>query len=84
MTDTASSIALPDMRGSGECVSPARKAGPAYLVIVARDQPDLLRHLRQAFSECAAVEVIMDRRSGEPDFRDRHFLIIPQPVLVQS
>jgi hypothetical protein len=35
-----------------------------YLIIVAREQFDLLRHLRQTFEGVDQVEVVLDRRHG--------------------
>ena len=37
---------------------------PRYLIVVARDQPDLWRHLRQSFGELRGVDVVLDRRHG--------------------
>ena len=36
-----------------------------YLLIVARDQPDLWRYLKDDFTGDDKVEVILDRRRGE-------------------
>ncbi len=36
-----------------------------YLLIVARNQPDLWRYLKDNFAEDGKVEVILDRRRGE-------------------
>jgi len=36
-----------------------------YLLIVARNQPDLWRYLKQNFAGDEKVEVILDRRRGE-------------------
>jgi len=35
-----------------------------YLIVVARDQPDLWRHLRQSVGEIKGVDVVLDRRHG--------------------
>ncbi|HSB71168.1 MAG TPA: hypothetical protein VLT62_17720 [Candidatus Methylomirabilis sp.] len=37
---------------------------PRVLVVVARDQPDLWRHLIRDFGRYKHVEVILDRRHG--------------------
>jgi len=39
-------------------------ARPRYLIVVARDQPDLWRHLRKSFGELKGVDVVLDRRHG--------------------
>jgi hypothetical protein len=36
------------------------------IFVVARDRPDLYRYLSQTFAEADNVQVILDRRSGEP------------------
>ena len=36
------------------------------IFVVARDRPDLFRYLSQTFAEADNVQVILDRRSGEP------------------
>ena len=36
----------------------------SYLIVVARDQPDLLRHLKQRLAGFDGVEVVLDRRQG--------------------
>lgn len=35
-----------------------------YLIVVARDQPDLWRHLRQSLTGLEGVDVVLDRRQG--------------------
>ena len=63
---------IPDLAQDGDAGSaittlPAgqmRTDRTRYLVIVARDQPDLLRHLKQTLTEFNGVEVILDRRHG--------------------
>jgi hypothetical protein len=37
---------------------------PRYLIVVARDQPDLWRHLRKSVGELKGVDVVLDRRHG--------------------
>ncbi len=41
-----------------------RAAGPGYLIIVARDRPELLSHLRAALVDWPDAEVLADRRYG--------------------
>lgn len=36
------------------------------IFVVARDRPDLYRYLSQTFAEADNVQVILDRRTGEP------------------
>ncbi len=63
---------IPDLAQSGNAGSASttlvagqlRTDRARYLVIVARDQPDLLRHLKQTLTEFHGVEVILDRRHG--------------------
>jgi hypothetical protein len=55
--------------------SPDGHAGRPWIIVVARDQPDLYAHLVQAFSRDDKVEVVLDRRRGlsrnPPDMADR-------------
>ena len=37
---------------------------PRCLIVVARDQPDLWRHLRQSVGDVKGVDVVLDRRHG--------------------
>jgi hypothetical protein len=37
---------------------------PRYLIVVARDQPDLWRHLRKSVGELKGVDIVLDRRHG--------------------
>jgi hypothetical protein len=50
-------------------------AGRPWIIIVARDQPDLFEHLIRAFSRDEKVEVVLDRRRGlsrnPPEMADR-------------
>ena len=56
-------------RGSGGFPHPRQKESPAkmvrYLLIVARNQPDLCHYLKNNFAGDEKVEVILDRRRGE-------------------
>ncbi len=61
MNRTTVGAPVTEGRGSGE-VNPGRRRG--YLVIVARDRPDLLRHLRKALADWPDAEVVSDRRYG--------------------
>ncbi len=49
--------------------------GRPWIVVVARDQPDLYAHLVRAFARDDKVEVVLDRRRGlsrnPPDMADR-------------
>lgn len=45
---------------TGKSVTPR----PRYVIVVARDQPDLWRHLRQSVGEIHGVHVVLDRRHG--------------------
>lgn len=45
------------------------------LFVVARERSDLYEHLRRAFADTPAVEIILDRRRGE-----RRQLQTPPPV----
>jgi hypothetical protein len=43
--------------------TPTKPAGtPQWIVLVARDQPDIFAHLVQTFGKDDQVEVILDRR----------------------
>ncbi len=58
---------VPDVGTSG--------AGSRWIILVARDEPDLFAHLARAFAEDAKVEIIMDRRKdfsrNPPGMEDR-------------
>ena len=41
--------------------------GPSVLFVVARDEPELYRHLVEHFDGIEAVTVILDRRAGAVD-----------------
>jgi hypothetical protein len=41
-----------------------RTSRPRYLIVVARDQPDLWRHLQASIGELTGVDVVLDRRYG--------------------
>jgi hypothetical protein len=55
----------------------ARPAGDAatWVILVARDQPDLFAHLARAFARDAKVEIVLDRRKdyrrNPPGLEDR-------------
>lgn len=51
----------PSLLGA-EPSAPANPDTPHWLIIVARDQPDLFAHLTQSFAREDKVEVILDRR----------------------
>ena len=56
-------------RGSGRFAYPCQKESPPkmvrYLLIVARNQPDLCHYLKNNFAGDEKVEVILDRRRGD-------------------
>jgi hypothetical protein len=52
---------MPDAIPTPEDQQPA----PRYLLIVARDRPDILRRAHERFREDPRIEVIVDRRWGE-------------------
>ncbi len=61
MNRTASGVPAASAGDAGPR-NPSR--GPRYLVIVARDRPDLLRHLVEALADWPDAEVLPDRRYG--------------------
>ena len=53
------------MPAKSELPSDESRVGKArYLIIVARDQPDLWRHLTQNTGEYEGIEFVLDRRHG--------------------
>jgi len=60
-------VATQGTRASSGSMSPAaapRSDRGSYLIVVARDQPDLLRHLEHTLTGFQGVEVVLDRRWG--------------------
>jgi hypothetical protein len=39
---------------------------PSYLIIVARERPDLYWYLNENLADYANVQVVLDRREGDP------------------
>ena len=57
------------------------------LIIVARDQPELLAQLAFLYAHDADVPVCFDRRQGQPwigngEQLDHGFIVIPRPEIV--
>jgi len=53
---------IPSGRAPSSC--PPQSHRQRYLIVVARDQPDLWRHLRQSLTGLDGVDVVLDRRHG--------------------
>jgi len=51
-------VAVPDVMGAS--------AMPVFLIIVARDRPELLAQMQRVYADASEVEVRGDRRQGQP------------------
>jgi hypothetical protein len=54
---------MPERSPGAARADPAKREDEApWIILVARDQPDLFRHLAQAFAGDDKIEIIVDRR----------------------